>query len=361
MVPNLAFELETKAEQCRVLVVSDDIQSRRALETALAAVSTRVGVDVCADPDIALAWARDRSFYAIIIDEILFDRPGNELLRALRQLERCSLVPIIMMLGRGGDEVRRQALALGVSDFISKPLNELEIQTRVFNLLGLYARQSNLAATVEQLSDQVHTAQDEATRLDEEMAHRLALAIGTRGDETGQHVHRVASISREIAGAMGLDDETCHRIFLAAPLHDLGKIGIADAILAKPARLNDEEMVQMRRHVELGSQILDDSRSELIQCAALITAHHHERWDGKGYPHGLSGEAIPLEARIVAIADVFDALCSPRQYKPAWPFRQAVNEIEALSGSHFDPRCVNGFMSRLEQIAAIMGMETPAS
>ncbi|MNY20091.1 Cyclic di-GMP phosphodiesterase response regulator RpfG [compost metagenome] len=143
-------------------------------------------------------------------------------------------------------------------------------------------------------------------------------------------------------------------IYLAAPLHDIGKIGIADAILSKPGKLTPEEMAIMREHVTIGARILERGGSDLIRTAELIAQSHHEKWDGTGYPDRLSGTDIPIEARIVAIADVFDALCSERPYKPAWPIEKAYAEIVRCSGAHFDPQCVAAFRAKWPEICATM-------
>ena len=162
------------------------------------------------------------------------------------------------------------------------------------------------------------------------------------------------SIFSLVAKGLGLSDERCRMIYLAAPLHDVGKIAIADAILSKPGKLTPDEMAIMRQHVIIGARILENGSSDLIRTAELIALSHHERWDGTGYPDRLSGKDIPIEARIVAIADVFDALCSARPYKQAWPIAKARAEIVGLSGSHFDPACVAAFEAEWPQIEAVM-------
>src|SRR5690606_25926118 len=157
-----------------------------------------------------------------------------------------------------------------------------------------------------------------------------------------------------IAEGLGLAPHRCRTIYLAAPLHDIGKIGIADAILSKPGKLTPEELAAMREHVAIGARILENGDSDLIRTAELIAQSHHEKWDGTGYPDRLSGTDIPIEARIVALADVFDALCSERPYKKAWPLAKAYAEILNCAGTHFDPVCVNAFRARWAEIAALM-------
>jgi two-component system response regulator RpfG len=185
---------------------------------------------------------------------------------------------------------------------------------------------------------------------------RLAKAGEYRDEETGNHVVRMAKYSRLIAEELGLQKTECETIELAAPMHDIGKIGIPDHILLKPGKLLPEEFTVMKQHTRIGYEILKDSPSRYLQMGAVIALGHHEKYDGSGYPHGLSGEEIPLPARIVAVADVYDALSSRRCYKPAWSFNDILQLFETQSGQHFDPRCVEAFMTRLDDVHRIQGM-----
>jgi putative two-component system response regulator len=178
---------------------------------------------------------------------------------------------------------------------------------------------------------------------EEEIIFRLSLAVEYRDNDTGDHTWRVARYSELMAEALGLPADACRRLYLAAPLHDVGKVAIPDGVLLKPGKLDPEEFALIRTHAEIGRRILGDSESELIRLAAEIAGAHHEKWDGSGYPEGLAGEAIPLAARIVAVADVFDALTTQRPYKTAMSFSEARGLIRAESGRHFDPACVAAF------------------
>jgi putative two-component system response regulator len=198
----------------------------------------------------------------------------------------------------------------------------------------------------------------EAARID--TLRRLTTAAGYRDDNTYEHTERVGHLAGRLARGLGLGDRDVSLIRRAAPLHDIGKIAIADAILGKPGKLTPEEMNEMRKHVTIGARILENGSSDLIRTAELIAQSHHERWDGTGYPDRLSGYDIPVEARIVAIADVFDALCAERPYKAAWPIAKARDEIRRLRGTHFDPACVDAFEARWPEIAAIMARVAPA-
>ena len=248
---------------------------------------------------------------------------------------------------------RRSAPARPTSS--TSPSIPTELQARVANLLTLRAAQVELADRANWLAREVELATAHLLAREEEIIWRLARAIEYRDGDTGEHVSRVAQISQLIAAGIGLSPQRCRTIYLAAPLHDIGKIGIADAILGKPGKLTPEEVAIMREHVTIGARILENGSSELIRTAELIAQSHHERWDGAGYPDRLSGTDIPVEARVVAIADVFDALCSERPYKTAWPIEKAYAEIVACSGTHFDPACVAAFCAKWPEIEAIMG------
>lgn len=185
-----------------------------------------------------------------------------------------------------------------------------------------------------------------------ELAHRLAMVAEYRDDETGAHAARVAAVSGAIARELGLPEDSAHLIQLAAPLHDLGKVAIADAILLKQGPLTDAERAVMQEHTTTGARMLEHSEMPVLQVAQAIALNHHERWDGDGYPNNLAGPRIPLPGRIVAIADVFDALTSNRPYKRAWPLSEALAEIRRLRGSHFDPAIVDAFL-RLDHRALL--------
>jgi putative two-component system response regulator len=272
---------------------------------------------------------------------------------ALRRLPGYEHVPIIMITADHQRDLRIAAIDAGATDFLSKPVDPQELRVRARNLLSL--RQSQLALSDRALHLQLEI--DKATRSladrEREVIWRLARAIDLRDEDTGDHVSRVARVAQIMAERMGLDRSFCDMIFLAAPLHDTGKIGIPDAILKKPGRLTDEEMSVMRTHTRIGADLLADGQSELIRLAMEIALTHHERWDGTGYSSRLSGTEIPVAGRIVAVADVFDALCTARPYKPAWTIEAARAEINSQSGKHFDPDCVLAFEAAWPEIAAI--------
>jgi putative two-component system response regulator len=313
-----------------------------------------IDIDTSLDSRRVEEMCRKTQYDTLVVDYMMPGVDGIALVRTLREQENYRTVPIVMVTSKLDREVRVEALSAGATDFLTKPFDRLELQARVSNLLSLRRAQVRLSCWAEELNGTVKRAIQTVARREEEMIWRLARAMEMRDDDTGHHISRVAEISRTLARGLGHDEHWCHMVYLAAPLHDVGKIGVTDSILRKPGRLDEDELVEMRRHVEHGNRILQGGSSELLQVAANIARHHHEKWDGSGYPDGLVGEAIPLEARIVAVADVFDALCSKRPYKPAWPRETAVSEILRGAGRHFDPGCVEAFIRLLPEIEEIM-------
>ncbi|MEA3019845.1 MAG: cyclic di-GMP phosphodiesterase, partial [Actinomycetota bacterium] len=236
---------------------------------------------------------------------------------------------------------RDAALIAGAHDFLTKPFDPVEVVLRIRNLLQTRMLHVRLEQRAESQSRAL-----ESTRI--EVLERLALAAELRDNETYVHTQRVGDNSARLARAMGLPEAELEVIRRAAPLHDIGKIGISDAVLLKPGPLNDEEFEHIRTHTVIGAELLAGSEMPILRAAEIIAATHHERWDGSGYPKGLRGEAIPLHGRIVAVADVFDALIHERPYKSAWPVDQALTEMRAQRGRHFDPDLLDLFVALVE-------------
>ena len=317
--------------------------------------ATNAEIDSCLLPSKALERSLTTQYDLVLVDHIMPEMDGVQFTSALRARDPYRLVPIIMITSDMDRNTRIEAIRAGATDFVNKPFDPTELQARVANLLTLRAAQVELADRATWLSREVELATAHLLAREEEIIWRLARAIEYRDGDTSEHVSRVAQISQLIASGIGLSPQRCRTIYLAAPLHDIGKIGIADAILGKPGKLTAEEFSIMREHVTIGARILENGTSDLIRTAELIAQSHHERWDGTGYPDRLSGTDIPIEARVVAIADVFDALCSTRPYKAAWPIEKAYAEIVACSGTHFDPACVTAFCAKWPEIEALLG------
>lgn len=263
------------------------------------------------------------------------------------------LVPILVLTGMQGRETRNKALQVGAQDFLTKPFDQTEVVLRVKNLLRVraaYLSQKNIAKDLEKRVKERTAELDKATDI---LITRLAQVGEMRDNDTGKHVMRVGKYARVISEAFGLSEDISFLIEKAAPLHDFGKIGIPDNILLKNGKLDNNEWEVMRNHTQMGADLLSDHESMLVQLASSIALSHHEHWDGNGYPRRLTAESIPIEGRITAICDVFDALTSPRTYKEAWSIEKAAEFIKSKAGTQFDPHLVGLFVENLDKFIAI--------
>jgi putative two-component system response regulator len=281
----------------------------------------------------------------LLLDLHMPHMDGYEVLEEISSIVgREVFLPIIVLTADISDDARKRALRLGASDFVTKPFDPAEVLLRLSNLLDTRLLHVQLRSQNEQLEQRVAARTHELERAQLECLERLALAAEFRDDATGQHTQRVGRTSALIAEALELPTAEITIMRKAAPLHDIGKIGIPDSILLKPGRLTPDEFEVMKTHSVIGQRILAGSGSNLLQTAEVIVLTHHERWDGTGY-WGMDGKDIPMFGRIVAIADVFDALTHDRPYKRAWPEPDAVAEIQAQRGRQFDPDVVDAFMA----------------
>jgi len=336
--------MPTESERSGVAVVVDDQSTGRAIFTRVVqSADSSVHVESFAEPLAAYGWLRDHRASLVLVDYRMPGLDGIEFIRLTRALPDYADTPIVMVTAYGDREVKLRALSAGVTDFLTKPVDYAEAQARCRNLLRLARHQEALSSHASSLEARVAASVDEIRRREQETLLRLALAGEYRDETTGYHVERMARYARLIAEGLGLPSEECRTLEMAAPMHDIGKIGIPDDILRKPSRHTREEQRIMRQHAAIGYDILKGSPSKYLQIGALIALGHHERWDGGGYPHGLVGEAIPLGARITAVADVFDALVSERPYKRAWTLDDAVTYVRTEAGKQFDPACVESF------------------
>jgi putative two-component system response regulator len=336
----------------RILVVDD--QEANAL--LLQAVLVRAGytaVETLTDPTAVVQRCAEQSPDLVLLDWHMPGRNGPELLEDIAFLtEEPNWMPVLVVTADIAPETKRRALSLGARDFLTKPIDVFEVLLRVRNLLQTRYLRVELQRNNELLHERVsqRTLELEDARL--EMLDRLALAAEYRDDATGQHSERIGRTSELLAHAMGLAGSEAALIGQAARLHDIGKIGIADDLLLKPGKYTAEEFNAMKLHPAIGARILSGSTNELLMMAEQIALTHHERWDGRGYPNGLAGEAIPLPGRIVTVADVFDALTHRRPYKEPWPIHVAVREILSETGAKFDPRVTEAF-GRLDHRALV--------
>jgi putative two-component system response regulator len=301
----------------------------------------------------ALAWAADHDVDLIVIDYKMAAPDGLEVIRRVREMPDKEHVPILMVTADQAKEVRRKALAAGANDFLPHPVDPDEFAARVRNMLALRQSQKQLAETASWLADQVKASTAELLARERETILTLSMAAERRDPETPGHLKRIAHYSEAIARAAGLIKPQQELLLATAPLHDIGKIGLPDHILMKSGKLTPDEFAVMKEHTTIGYDILKVGRSSTMQMAAQIALTHHERFDGSGYPRGLQGKHIPVVGRICAIADVFDALTSPKPYKDARSVEDGIAEINAGSGSQFDPQFVAAFNAALPEIKAI--------
>jgi putative two-component system response regulator len=282
----------------------------------------------------------------ILLDVMMPGMSGHEVCQRLKAESSTRKIPVIFVTAMNQVEDETQGFALGAVDYITKPVSPPIVKARVKTHLALYDQNRELERMVRERTAELHH-----TRL--EIIKRLGRAGEFRDNETGMHVVRVAHFCRLLGEAVRMNDEDLDLLFNAAPMHDIGKIGIRDNVLLKPGKLEDAEIKIMRQHVPFGAEIIGEHPDGLLSMARTIALTHHEKWDGTGYHRGLKGEDIPLVGRITTIADVFDALTSVRPYKKAWPVQDAVTLIQREAGTSFDPELVKKFVAILPQILAV--------
>ena len=335
------------------ILIVDDNDTNLSLLSTLARKASNIEPVCMSDPVDALHWCVAHVPDLVLLDYRMPNLSGNEFLRIFRKMDGMADTPIIMVTTENDRAVRNEAFSLGVTEFLTKPIDTIEFSLRVRNLLALRTAQTMLADHAKLLEHEVRRAIANVTAREMELVTRLARAAEFRDPETGGHIMRMARFSALIARDLGTDTQWQELLLHAAPMHDVGKLATPDHILLKPGRLDPEEMAIMRQHAAIGGQILAGSDSPLIRLAEEIACGHHEKYDGSGYPRGLAGEQIPLSARIVAVADVFDALSSERPYKPAWPLEQARQFLQQNRGSHFCPLCIDAFLGAWDEVLAI--------
>ncbi|PMR75391.1 HD domain-containing phosphohydrolase [Billgrantia endophytica] len=335
-----------------ILIVDDEPANLKLLDKLLG--SQGYGRRTCIeDPRKVLSAYERLRPDLILLDLKMPHLDGYQVMEQLRALNDPLLPPILVLTVEHGHGFLLKALTMGARDYLSKPFDRTELLMRVRNLLD--ARRAH-RITHEQnvvLEEMIRLRTEEvvATRL--QIVQRLGRAAEYRDNETGQHVMRMSHIAALLAQRLGWTPADVELMLHASPMHDIGKIGIPDAILLKPGKLDDEEWQIMKRHVEIGAELLGGDDFPLLNLAREIALNHHEKWDGSGYPYGRAGTDIPQSARIAAVADVFDALTSARPYKPAWSIDRAVAFVQEQSGWHFDPEVIEVFLASLEDIQRI--------
>lgn len=344
----MIFQDDHELTGLRILIV-DDGESNVALLQSVLARAGYTCVHATTDPMRASTMFLEAVPDLVLLDLHMPGIDGFDLMERLRALVAEGMrVPFLILTADVTEETKRRALKLGARDFLTKPFDQVELLLRVRNLLEVQMLQNRLREHNLTLEDRVveRTRDVDEARL--EILDRLALAAEYRDDDTQQHARRIGQTCALLAQRLGVSDRVVELIRRAAPLHDIGKIGIPDAILLKPGKLTADEFEQIKAHTTVGASILSGSRSPLLQMAERIALTHHERWSGSGYPQGLAGEEIPLEGRVAAVADVFDALTHERPYKPAWPVEAAVEEVLGQASRQFDPAVIDVFSTLSE-------------
>lgn len=336
----------------RILVVDDERVSLILMERLLQA-SGYANIVLIQDPQQFMAIYRQAPTDLILLDIEMPGITGFELIEQLAALQDPLTPPILVLTSLRTRDCRLRALEAGASDFIGKPFDQAEVAARVRNMLDVQLAH-RMAHDQKDVLEQIvyeRTREIRETRL--QVVQRLGRAAEYRDNETGQHILRMSHTSTLLAKHVGWSDEQCEIMLHASPMHDLGKIGIPDSILLKPGPLTPDEWKIMQTHSTIGGDILSGDDSELLKLAREIALSHHEKWDGSGYPLGLVAEEIPESGRIVALADVFDALTSVRPYKPAWDVNAALDWIRTQAGKHFDPRLTEVFLGLVPEILHI--------
>ena len=368
-----------KIEQSRILIVDDEELNIRVARKYLRSWGFN-HVVTSTDPEEVIGLIGQERPDLVLLDVMMPGISGLDLLKMLRADPATRYIPVIILTAHFEEEVKREALRLGANDFLSKPIDSFELLPRVQNLLELRGHQKWLERTSERLEAEVQRRTASLLAAERHIIQCLARAAEFRDNDTGRHVIRVGKYAALISRALDLGENYANTIEQAAKLHDVGKIGIPDHILLKAGKLDPDEIEMMRNHCELGGHvlvnlpceatsiyrnhvdmgaaILRDLDSPLLKMAASIVETHHERWDGTGYPRGLKGEQIPLEGRITAVADVFDALSMRRPYKPAFPIEKCFSILKEGRGTHFDPIVLDAFFSRENEAVTIQLQHT---
>lgn len=329
----------------RILIVDDESSSAALLADILASINLK-NVVICVDPHEAVTQFAREEFDLVLLDLIMPGMNGFGVLNAFASRRDLREIPVIVVTSLDDRATCIRVLQGGAADFIAKPVHEDEVLARCVHLLESRILKKELRRQVEIRSRELRQAQMDI------LLH-LGLAAEYRDNETGQHVQRIARMSERMAVELGCDSRFTESIRHAAHMHDIGKIGIPDSILLKPGKLTDSQWIIMKTHSTIGAAILSGGSTEHVTMAEVIAKSHHEKWDGSGYPDGLVGLEIPLEARIVAVVDVFDALTSERPYKSAWTQEAALDFILGQSGKHFDPAIVTVFLAIFPSLCTI--------
>ncbi len=341
-----------------ILVADDEERNLRLMEALL--VPMGYEVVMAHDGRQAVEKVYESFPDVVLLDIMMPEMSGYEVAGKIKEDQLTCIIPVVMVTNLSNVEDRVKALQSGADDFLSKPVDKLELKARISSLVKVKAYndhvrnyQETLEAEVRKRTTQLEGAYKQIKEASHETIYRLCRAAEYKDDNTAGHIHRVSNYAVKIAEKIGLNKKTTGSILLSAPMHDIGKIGVPDHILRKPGKLTADEWEIMKQHTCFGGKILEGSRVGYIRLAEVIALTHHEKWDGTGYPLGLKGRKIPLVGRIMAIADVFDALTSPRPYKKAFGVYESFGIIRRGRGNHFDPHLVDAFFSVTDEILKV--------
>jgi putative two-component system response regulator len=342
----------------KIMVVDDEDRNLRLMEALL--ISHGYDVVLAFDGKRAINKIKKSFPDVILLDVMMPEMDGFEVARVLKGNRETRHIPVVMVTSLHDVDARVKAFEAGADDFLTKPVDKTELIARVRSLVKVKAfhdhmndYRKKLEIEVEKRTQQLNTAYEKIKTSAFDTIQRLSRAAEYKDEDTGAHIKRMSHYSAVIAKKMGLNDKSIESILLAAPMHDIGKIGIPDKILLKPGKLDTEEWQTMKLHTIIGGAILTGEKSGFIQIGEVIALTHHEKWDGSGYPNGLAGKEIPVVGRIVALGDVFDALTSKRPYKKAFPVEKAFSIIRETTGAHFDPDVSRAFFDITDQILSI--------
>jgi len=338
-------------KNAKIMIIDDVVANVKLLEKLLS-IDGYQEIVVSNSSQEGYELIKNGGFDIVLLDLEMPLLDGFEVMEMMRkEMEK---IPPVLVLTANQDVVsKHKALSICARDYLVKPFDQLEVLLRVSNLLKVHYYEKEIENQNKILEQKVEERTREIQETQLEILHKLGLAAEYKDNETGLHTMRMSRYSKVIAAALNYSQEECDLIFHASPMHDIGKIGIPDNVLLKPGKLDKEEWSVMQNHAKIGADILQNSNSKLLIVAHKIALTHHEKWDGSGYPNNLVGEDIPLCGRIVAVADVFDALTSVRPYKKAWTNEEAFKLLKDSKGSHFDPKVVDAFFSKIDKILEI--------
>ena len=339
---------EKTIKEAKILIVDDQPANVTLIEKMLD-IDGYINVISTTDPTQVESIYLEQNSDLILLDLNMPVMNGYQVLSKVREVDP-DYPPIIVLTAQSDRESRIKALDMGARDFLAKPFDRVELMTRIRNMLEVRIMTKAMKNQNIVLDGMVKERTKELNDTRLEVIRRLGRAAEYRDDMTGYHIIRMSRYSQLLGLAAGMSEADAEILLNASPMHDIGKIGIPDSVLLKPGKLDPDEWKTMQTHVDIGVEILSGADSDLMNMASEVAQNHHEKWDGSGYPQGLAGEDIPLTGRVVAIADVFDALTTERPYKDAWPVEKAVDFLNDQKGKHFEPRLVDLFLEILSDV-----------